>query len=702
MIRISDKRKCMASLVTFRNMYNKADIYDVIAELALQTIVEKGVSTSRIDQFCSLFRDETGIETPFSIIETSLKRLSYVQIDHKLITVTDKLTKDVCETVKQNVYEQEQKNNALFESLKVHVEKELDRQLTPDEDKSLINTLCSHIVDESYPGPFVENVCSFILKNQDNREFMEYLNLLREGTIIFVGYTYTAQDGYFDKIDNVIHIYCETEILFHMAGYNRPLYKTLFDEFYNQVEAINKKKRNPIIRLYYFEETEVEIDNYFKTACNIVERNQIPDPTKQAMVSICEGCTEAYQVKEKQAEFKRLLKEHHISLDSQNSYNDVGNYELTIEHGKFLDIEDASEDKINEKLKFLNNINVKRDGRPQRVFRNVGHILLSGNSLTFRIAFDEAVRQKGSLPLVFSLSSLTNRFWLALNKGLVPDMKLSNFNMVAKSRVALANRLNVAVTKIYKELEIEMASGKMSMEQVRDNLAELRRDCKSPDQINEDEVDNCLSIIKNGELELYISVKENEKRRVEERIKDADEKVKVAEDRVIEVEGRVGKLKEVNFAAINVIVEERNKANKLEYDKEIENYEERKVRFVEWDYKEYKKEQRRRITCYIIVYLVLYIAFSLFSKNQIKGLIGVLLGALVSVVWNFIPFLRAIESYDDLKKAFRFLTSESEREKVRKGFEEEYEELYPRPELKFVTAEDIAFELEGKANEKGE
>ena len=120
----------MASLVTFRNMYNKADIYDVISELALQTIVEKGVSTLRIDQFYPLFKDETGIEVPLSILEASLKRLPYVGVENKIVTVTDKLTKEVCDTVKQNVNKQEQKNNALFDALRAYVEKELNRKLT--------------------------------------------------------------------------------------------------------------------------------------------------------------------------------------------------------------------------------------------------------------------------------------------------------------------------------------------------------------------------------------------------------------------------------------------------------------------------------------------------------------------------------------------------------------------------------------------
>ena len=302
MIRISDKRRCMASLATFRNMCGKADIYDIVAELARQTIVEQGVTVMGHDAFYNLFKNETGIDVPHSILEASLKRLPFVTPDRKEIIINEKLTKDECDDVKDIIANQEKKNYHLFSALKSYVEHEEGRALTSEEEKELANTLCSHIVDDTTHGAFMEHVCSFILKNESNPGFMKYLNQLREGTIIFVGYTYTAHDGYFDSIDNTINIYLETEILFHMAGYHGSLFQTLFDEFYKQVAEINRKARKPLIRLYFFEETEIEIDNYFNTACRIVERDEVPDPSKQAMLSIIEGCSEAYQVKKKQEE----------------------------------------------------------------------------------------------------------------------------------------------------------------------------------------------------------------------------------------------------------------------------------------------------------------------------------------------------------------------------------------------------------------
>lgn len=689
MIRISDKRKCMASLATFRNMYNKASIYDIIAELAKQTIVEKGVTSTNLDKFYNLFKEETGIDIPHSMLEASLKRLDFVEYDYKNITINEKLTKEECEKVKSIVEEQEQRNNDLFEALLHFVENELNRSLSPDESKSLINSLCSHIVDETYSGPFVEHVCSFILKNELTPGFLDYLNILREGTIIFVGYTYTAQDGYFDKIDTTINIYLETEILFHMAGYNGPLYKTLFDEFYTQVTEINKKVRKPLIKLFFFEETELEIDKYFKTACKVVERQEVPNPSKSAMQAITDGCSESYDVRRKQDAFLQMLSDHEILLDKQNSYNDVGGREFTIEHAKFMDMEDASEDRIYEKLKFLNNINVKRGGRPQKIFRNVGHVLLSGNSLTFRIASDDAIRPVNSIPLVLSLSALTNRFWLSLNKGLIPDMRLNNFNMIAKSRIALANKLKVSVSKIFNEIEEELTENKITLQQAKESLASLRRDSYNPDQINAEDVDKCISIIKNGELELYISIKDNEKRKEEERIAESERKVAEAEAKATDAEGKIARLQGISREMIKAIVDERNKLNEADHKKAMKSYNEAKGDDVDRLYKEYRNNQWKLLLCYGVFYLLLYFVVEFVTKKAGSGVVALCIGLFIDFVWKAIPFIRPVVSFDKLKKAYLFVTREDERDRVSEQFAQEYEKRNPQPVLHKATEEDI-------------
>ena len=55
MDRISDKRKCMASLAVFRDLYNtKRDIYSVIAEFAKLALAEKALSSFNLQQMVNI------------------------------------------------------------------------------------------------------------------------------------------------------------------------------------------------------------------------------------------------------------------------------------------------------------------------------------------------------------------------------------------------------------------------------------------------------------------------------------------------------------------------------------------------------------------------------------------------------------------------------------------------------------------------
>ena len=67
--------------------------------------------------------------------------------------------------------------------------------------------------------------------------------------MIFVGLNYNADYNTIDKLDTPLHIYLDTEIIFHMSGLNGELYKDLFDEFFELVQEINKKAKNPIRKL---------------------------------------------------------------------------------------------------------------------------------------------------------------------------------------------------------------------------------------------------------------------------------------------------------------------------------------------------------------------------------------------------------------------------------------------------------------------
>ena len=114
--------------------------------------------------------------------------------------------------------------------------------LTKEEELELCKSFYTYVIDDKAPVRFSELACSFILENEKDENLQNHLNLIREGAISFIGLTYYNNSyGTVDSFESDIYIYLETEILFHMAGYNGLTYQNLFEEFYNQVLEINKQ-----------------------------------------------------------------------------------------------------------------------------------------------------------------------------------------------------------------------------------------------------------------------------------------------------------------------------------------------------------------------------------------------------------------------------------------------------------------------------
>ena len=76
------------------------------------------------------------------------------------------------------------------------------------------------------------------------------------------------------------------------------------------------------------------------------------------MKYIVDRCESASDVKELEAEFFDDLTENGILLDRQENYYDKANYELNIEHEKFIQDDFVTEDNVLDKLRLLNYINI--------------------------------------------------------------------------------------------------------------------------------------------------------------------------------------------------------------------------------------------------------------------------------------------------------------------------------------------------------
>lgn len=219
MERISDKKKCMASLAVFRELYNsEKDIYDVIAAFVKQLIIDKGIRAFELQEMKVKLNEAYGFETPSAVIRTALKRLDFLdryktsykvngRFDEKEVSNFQTLSESAC-----------QQNELIFESLFSYVEQRKGKSLKDDEREKLKTSFCSYVIDDITNTDESEIISAFLVAHKTDEAFVKQLNQIKQGVIIYVGLTYNANYDSVDAIDNPLHIYLETEVLFSMGG----------------------------------------------------------------------------------------------------------------------------------------------------------------------------------------------------------------------------------------------------------------------------------------------------------------------------------------------------------------------------------------------------------------------------------------------------------------------------------------------------
>lgn len=671
MDRISDERKCMASLAVFRSLYNEEkDLYAIIADFAKKLIAEKSLRNFELQEMCYLFEESYGFDLPSAVIKTSLKRLKKI-LDIRGTFYKLKVGNSQIEAENVGDLEKHYKaiNDNIFSQLLHYVEKNSSRKFSNIDIDKLNNAFCSYVIDEDVKSEFKDLISSFIISRSDDEEFKSQLNHIKQGVIIYVGLAYNANYDRIDGIDSQLNIYLDTEILFHMAGYNGTLFKTLFQEFFDLVKQINKKKK--LISLLYFDETSTEIHDYFKIAEDIKRGRKQLDPSRQAMKYIDSMCKDASDVIEMEAVFFRQLEDNGIRIDNQRNYYDSDKYSLTIEHNKFLNQnnEGWSEEDVARKLKLLNYISIKRGGKSQELFRNIGHILLSGNSLTFKIAFDEDVRQKGNVPLATSLDFLTNRFWLIAEGGFQKKLHLKSFDILTKAQIVLSTSICRSVAQKYKTFEEEERKGTFDINTKKEFLANLHSHSFKPEDIISCNQDSYLQFLNASDINEYIATKEIQKKEEERKSAKRLEDIQDYATRIIE--RSLGK---------------ENDSIKKQYVKELESYKKARKKWVQqrmW----IQRSKSFFVIAGFVAFVIIAIYLTAFSTRypQRSRLIALFVAA--------IPFLLFLLKRQKIVDSFYGLFNRKIEFREMRKFLWSFSVLDNRPTLRLKTREDIEKEL---------
>ena len=678
---ILDQTKCMASLAVFRDLYSKErDIYNVIGEFIKQIYVDHNIRS--VVSICDIYnhlKNDYGFSVPTAVVQTSLKRIKGLKVSNDRVAINDDFISEYSD-VHSTISDNQDRNEKILDDFISYVEGKKGNKLADEEVTKAKKSFCCFMIDEHLISAYSEYVSLFVVQHRNNPDFLHQIDSIREGLLIFVGLNYQSTGNQLDAFDTDLHIYLETEILFNLAGYNGDLSRIIFEEFYEQLNLINqnskKKFKKEVIHLHYFEDTASEINEYFDQAESLIRNNRIPDPDKSAMKYIVNNCRASYQVVEMRAQFWKTVHELGITKDSRNNYYDNEEYHsLTIEHEKFLkDKTEIEANRIYKSLKLLNYVNIKRGARSFNLFRSIGHILLTGNAITRELAMSPDLRRKGTVPLATTVTFLTNRFWFTLNKGLAPSMDLKSFNIITRAQLAIANHISSTVGKLYDEIRENFKTGKLSEEDAKNMILELRsRAFVTEDiDINTLDDDNCLNMIQSDSIE-KIEAECACRRQIE---MEHQKKILKERDEAIE---KSNSYKMQNDILIKCELNRRNGELKKKYENELNVYQEAKQKAIRRSY------VKRIIIAVISVlsYCSVISCLFVFSKCT-KGV-----STIVAFIIFLIPFIRPIVDHTRLRESFKLIFSKQVRNQYIDESSKDYDLTHKPPVLDEVSREEV-------------
>lgn len=513
-----EQGKLLASLAVFRELYdNKKNIFDIIQEFIKYIVVSNGLHTFSITSLAYQLHQKCGILLPDAIVEQTLNKMKPQICKSQKTTYVAQVSAIDSNIIFADKYvEIENKHKLIIDELIEFIEIERKNKISDKDYKEIVSATCQYFIDETnISNPFFKYISAFIIKNQQDIDFMRNLDAIKEGVVLYTGLLYNINANEIGFWNTELTIFLSTRILFNFMGFNGDVYQKRFDDFLALIEEINNKsvlKNNKkLIILKYFDETRREIDRYFNTAKAIISGNEIADPSKDAMVSITKFCKSAADIVEKHTIFFEKLKAKGIFEDTKIDYYTEQNHQYNIINeeleNSFLAKIPQQSLRIPEFIKLINKINILRKGNNNVNFENIRYIYLSANNILMSIAMDNTIRQDRNIPHVTTIEFITNKFWFKLNKGFGKDYPKS-FNLITTAQVILSSHLRNSVSGKFLQLKERVKKKDLQTEHAIAILANLKESMQKPEDINEPTVDITLKNIEDKTIDDYLQEKD--------------------------------------------------------------------------------------------------------------------------------------------------------------------------------------------------
>ena len=507
--------KCLASWAVFRRFGENEhkNRYEVLCEFIKASLYKHAMREFTLSSLTEVVNKDYAFNLKEAVIAYSIQQLKLGKDQYgHFVCNPDEYNEE--KKVLDEIEKESSESEKVLQQLVSYVEKERGIQLIESERGGLVQSFINYILDNGYSDKYSNDISSFVVAYKKGNPISAPLDTILEGVVSYTGITFDTPASSSSRWTTEMYVYLDTEILFHMAGYNGELYKRLFDDFYSFVKEINndniqnegKKK----IHLRYFPETEIEIEKFFDKAKDIVNNKIRLIPSVTAMKVITEGCKCDVDIDERRGEFESLLKAHGINKDTNPiDYYSENQYALNLEDRSLIskfksESPRTKEIDIMDALASLSHVNVLRKGRSNRSFENLKYVLLTDNYITKKLAWYPEVKNEGDKPLYTDLYFITNRIWYRLGKAFGNGETPAVFDVISKAKIILSSQINNSVAVKYEELVQRMESGKITSESAIEVLYRLRNEVKNPEDIdNERDAVEAMLVINQTDIEKY-------------------------------------------------------------------------------------------------------------------------------------------------------------------------------------------------------
>lgn len=520
--------KLLASASVLRVLYDeKKDIYDVLVEFIRQTISGRSLSAFSSVECVRYLDEDFGFLLPEAIIKSCLrKRL----VQTKALTLNNGIY-----SVSNN-FSSSSTFNSDFQESRNEYDEIVQRLHDFCSDNGLLNirkeeieeSLETYLTRPDKNDKFAKDIANYIIKFENEPGFKDKLDRIEEGLILYTGIRYSPDLSTLGSWRGNLIIFLDSEHLFNATGLNGVLYKTLFDDFNDLVNEVNRNKKGGRIELKYLEETSSDIESFFYAAEKIIERKGTIDPSKTAMINICNGCKCRSDVLTKKAEFMVKLVRLNISQEVRADY--YSNPDFNVEGSIVLEgiiaelaESNAKNDDISSILKIFTKINVLRKGENNVGIDRIASIFLTESWLPQRMAFSSHVHDgNGAIPFATNIEFITEKLWFKLNKGFGGKSKKPiSFDPIIRAKMTISNQVSKSVSNIYRDLSDKYARGEVD----KDVLARIHHEIYKAPSRPEDVSIASIAMAHDFLNESYIERVINEKHLLEKQASDGQQAI---------------------------------------------------------------------------------------------------------------------------------------------------------------------------------